>query len=264
MPSPESTVLAPAELQGQCAIVTGAARGIGFAVALELARRGATVAIFDVIDGGDAVAAIQREVPSARATSTIVDIRDRQAVRAAVDAIVSEFGGLDILVNNAGTCARVALDELGDDLWERDIDTNLRGTFNLTQAAVYPHMRDRGYGRIVNVSSISGIMGGPPTVPGTASLRSGAAYAAAKGGVIALTKWVAKEIGELGITCNSVAPGPIATPMTQDSEYNIGAQAIKRMGAPEDIAMAVAYLASPSAGYVTGDTLKVCGGSAIG
>lgn len=250
-------------LRGQVAIVTGAAGGIGLATARLLALRGASVAIFDVADGSASAAAIAADAPAANAIARIVDIRDRAEVGEAVEEVVKTLGGIHIIVNNAGTCARVRLDELTDELWQRDIDTNLKGTFNLTQAAVYPYMKEQRYGRIINVSSISGIMGGPPA-QGEGSTRSGAAYAASKGGVIAFTKWVAKDLGELGITCNSVAPGPIATAMTAGTDYDFSNQAIKRMGAPEDIAAAVAYLASPSAGFVTGDTIKVCGGAAIG
>lgn len=251
-------------LKGKVSIVTGAARGIGLAVALRLAKEGSDVCIVDVFDGAEAVEMITSETAgSVRVTSKIVDVRERDQVRECVDSIVDEFGSIDVIVNNAGTCGRIDLENMTDDIWERDISTNLRGTFLFTQAAIYPHMRDQGSGRIINISSISGIMGGP-FASGDEGGRSGPAYAASKGGVIALTKWVAKEVGALGITCNTVAPGPIATPMTASMEYPLDNQAIKRMGTSEDIAAAVAYLAAPDAGYVTGDTLKVCGGSAIG
>ncbi|WP_394160365.1 SDR family NAD(P)-dependent oxidoreductase [Galactobacter valiniphilus] len=249
------------------AIVTGAARGIGRAVAERLMDGGADVAVVD-LQGSSAAAdelnerARNRGLPG-RAIGHDVDVRDEVAVRACLEAVVEDFGGLQIVVNNAGTVGRVGLEETTAELWTRDVDTNLRGTFNFIQAAVHPHMAEAGYGRIVNVSSISGIMGGP-FANGEDSGRSGPAYAASKGGVIALTKWVAKEVGRHGITCNSVAPGPVSTAMTAAVEYPLENQAIKRMGTPEDIAEAVAYLASPAAGFVTGDVLKVCGGSAIG
>lgn len=251
------------ELTGRVALVTGGARGIGREIARSLAGRGAHVVVVDVIDGAEAVADIQSTLPGSSVDAAIVDVRDRAQVRACVDDIVDRHGSIDVVVNNAGTCGRVDLEVMDDDTWERDIATNLRGTFLFTQAAIYPHMKDRGWGRIVNVSSISGIMGGPPA-QGEGAGRSGPAYAASKGGVIAFTKWVAKEVGELGITVNTVAPGPIATPMTAGLDYDFDGQAIKRMGEPEDIADAVAFLASEGAGYVTGETLKVCGGSAIG
>ncbi|MBF4458901.1 MULTISPECIES: SDR family NAD(P)-dependent oxidoreductase [unclassified Pseudoclavibacter] len=251
------------ELTGRVALVTGGARGIGREIARSLAGRGAHVVVVDVIDGAEAVADIQSAMPGSSVDAVVVDVRDRAQVRACVDDIVERHGSLDVVVNNAGTCGRLDLEVMDDDTWERDLATNLRGTFLFTQAAIYPHMKERGWGRIVNVSSISGIMGGPPA-QGEGAGRSGPAYAASKGGVIAFTKWVAKEVGELGITVNTVAPGPIATPMTAGLDYDFDGQAIKRMGEPEDIADAVAFLASEGAGYVTGETLKVCGGSAIG
>lgn len=251
-------------LKGKGAIVTGAARGIGHMIARRLAEQGASVCIVDVIDGSAAAQQIMDDAGNgARVTSAVVDVRDRDQVSACVRSAVADFGSLDIVVNNAGTCGRIDLENMDDETWTRDIDTNLRGTFLFTQAAIYPHMKSQGSGRIVNVSSISGIMGGP-FASGEGAGRSGPAYAASKGGVIAFTKWVAKEVGELGITCNTVAPGPIATPMTEHMAYSFDNQAIKRMGTPDDIAAAVAFLASPEAAFVTGDTLKVCGGSAIG
>ena len=262
-PTPVSPTSPTDSLHGQVSLITGAARGIGAAIARTLAARGSDIVIVDVIDGSDTVAALLADYPERRIHSLVVDVKDRTQVHDAVEWTVTNCGRIDTVVNNAGTCGRVGLEDMTDDMWERDLDTNLRGTFLFTQAAVYPHMRDQGSGSIVNISSISGIMGGPMS-HGKDAARSGPAYAASKGGIIALTKWVAKEVGPLGITCNSVAPGPIATPMTQALQYDLSGQAIQRMGSPEDIASAVAYLASPGARYVTGDVLKVCGGSAIG
>lgn len=252
------------DLEGRVSLVTGAARGIGRAIALALAQRGSAVMLVDVFDAADAVEEISAAVDGqVRVVSSIVDVRDREQVRACVAEVVDTFGSLDILVNNAGTCGRVSLEAMDDETWERDIETNLRGTFLFTQAAIYPHMKDQSFGRIINISSISGIMGGP-FASGDGANRSGPAYAASKGGVIAFTKWVAKEVGVFGITSNTVAPGPVSTPMTASTNYSLDTHAIKRMGTPEDIAAAVAYLASPSSGFVTGDTLKVDGGTAIG
>lgn len=250
-------------LSGQVALVTGAARGIGAEIAETFARQGATVVLVDVNEPGETVQRIRTAVPGAQVEGLAVDVRDAGQVKGAVDWTVETFGQLNILVNNAGTCARVSLDEMSEELWERDLDTNLKGTFLFTKNAVFPHMAARKSGAIINVSSISGIMGGPLS-QGETDRRSGPAYASSKGGVIALTKWVAKEVGHLGITCNSVAPGPVETPMTQSVEYDFSNQPIKRMGQPSDIAAGVAYLASPSASFVTGQVLKICGGSAIG
>ena len=252
------------EFAGKVSVVTGAAGGIGAAIAIELAERGSDVLVVDVIDGAGTVAAIaERTGGSVRARSEIVDIRDRQAVKHCIDGLVSDWGSLDVLVNNAGTAGRLSLKEMSDDVWARDLETNLTGTFLMTQSAVYPHMRDAGQGAIVNVSSISGIIGGANS-GGDGAARTGPAYAASKGGVIAFTRWVAKEVGPLGVTCNTVAPGPVATPMTAGVPYPVDAQPIKRIGQPADIAQAVAFLASPGASYITGETLKVCGGTAIG
>lgn len=252
------------DFKGKVSVVTGAAGGIGQAIAIELASRGSDVLIIDVIDGAETVAAIAEKTGGAvRARSEIVDIRDRNAVRACLDGMVAEWGSLDVLVNNAGTAGRLTLEEMTDEMWDRDIETNLKGTFILTQAAVYPHMKNAGSGAIVNVSSISGIIGGTMS-GGDGAKRTGPAYAASKGGVIAFTKWAAKEVGPLGITCNTVAPGPVETAMTKGVPYPVDAQPIKRIGQPEDIATAVAFLASSGATYITGETLKVCGGTAIG
>ncbi|MFV0433040.1 MAG: SDR family NAD(P)-dependent oxidoreductase [Leucobacter sp.] len=252
------------ELTGKVSVVTGAAGGIGAAIARELAARGSDVLVLDVADGTQTVESIiEQNEGSIRARSEILDIRSRVAVGACLDALVAEWGSLDVLVNNAGTAGRVSLEETTDDIWDRDIETNLKGTFLMTQCAVYPHMRARGSGAIVNVSSISGIIGGA-TSGGEGASRTGPAYAASKGGIIAFTRWAAKEVGPFGITCNAVAPGPVETPMTKGVPYPVDAQPIKRIGQPEDIAAAVAFLASPGASYITGETLKVCGGTAIG
>lgn len=252
------------EFAGKVSVVTGAAGGIGAEIAIELAVRGSDVLVIDVTDGSATVSAIaDRTGGAVRARSEIVDIRDREAVKRCLDGVVADWGSLDVLVNNAGTAGRLSLEDMTDEVWARDLETNLTGTFLMTQCAVYPHMRDAGQGAIVNVSSISGIVGGANS-GGEGAARTGPAYAASKGGVIAFTRWVAKEVGPLGITCNTVAPGPVATPMTAGVPYPVDAQPIKRIGQPTDIAQAVAFLASAGASYITGETLKVCGGTAIG
>ncbi|MBB3052545.1 NAD(P)-dependent dehydrogenase (short-subunit alcohol dehydrogenase family) [Prauserella isguenensis] len=252
----------PFDLTGRAALVTGGARGIGLAVARGLAAQGAHVLVADLADQPADVTALAEDFPQQRVLYRKVDVRDEEAVGVSVDAAVGELGSLDVLVNNAGTASRSGLDTLTDDEWYRDLDTNLRGMFLYCRAA-RPHMRAQGHGRIINVSSISGVMGGPRS-GGEGGGRSGPSYAASKGGVIALTKWLAKELGVEGITCNSVAPGPIATALTADVDYALDDQLIKRMGTPEEVAAAVGYLAGPGAGYVTGQVLKVCGGAAIG
>jgi 3-oxoacyl-[acyl-carrier protein] reductase len=253
------------DLQGQVAIITGAARGIGAACAYALARNGAHIVIVDLLPGDDMVASIQRDFPHIEAVSYQIDVRKKEDVQHAINETIQKWGRIDILVNNAGTCVRKGLEDITDEEWERDIDTNLRGTFLFTQLAVFPHMKKQKYGKIINISSISGIIGGViSTHTGSDSGRSGPAYAASKGGIIAFTKWVAKEVGKYGIYCNSVAPGSVETEITKGMNYPLNNQPIQRMGQGADIAEAVVYLASPASHYVTGQVINVCGGLAIG
>lgn len=254
------------KLQNRVSIITGGARGIGAASAKALAKEGSHIVLVDLLNCEDTRKQINEINPEVGVFIHNIDIKERAQVEEVVNKTVDHFGRLDVMVNNAGTCSRLDLEHMTDEMWMRDIDTNLRGTFLFTQAAIYPHMKNQGSGKIINISSISGIMGGPTSGEKSEngeSGRSGPAYAASKGGVIALTKWVAKEVGELGICCNSIAPGPIETEITKGMNYILN-QPIKKMGVPEDIAEAVVYLASPGADYVTGEVLKVCGGSAIG
>ncbi|SFA76159.1 3-oxoacyl-[acyl-carrier protein] reductase [Lentibacillus halodurans] len=254
------------KLENNVSIVTGASRGIGAATAKSLAKEGSHIVLVDLLDCNETAERIKQNNPNVEVVAQQCDIKKREQVENVINETVDRFGRLDVVVNNAGTCSRLSLEHMTDDMWFRDIDTNLKGTFLFTQSAIYPHMKNQGSGKIINVSSISGIMGGPISgekSPSGETGRSGPAYAASKGGIIALTKWVAKEVGELGINCNSIAPGPVETEITKGMNYKLN-QAIQRMGTPEDIAEAAVYLASPGADYVTGEVLKVCGGSAIG
>ncbi|QTI87616.1 SDR family NAD(P)-dependent oxidoreductase [Streptomyces sp. AgN23] len=253
----------PFDLTGKVALVTGAARGIGQSIAVELARRGVHTVVADLRDPSETVALLRDGFPAGIHEGKTVDVRERDQVDEVVSGTAARFGHLDILVNNAGTASRAGLTGITDDEWFRDLDTNLRGTFLFCRAAISPWMSERRAGAIINISSISGLMGGPSSGSEDQG-RSGPAYAASKGGVIALTKWLAKEVGALGITVNSVAPGPIATPLTESVAYDLGQQILPRMGKPEEIGAAVAYLASPAAAYVTGQVLRVCGGAALG
>lgn len=248
-------------LKDKSAIVTGAARGIGAAIAETLAEHGVKVMLVDQLDTTQTISDIHSRLPETILASKNVDVRDEKQVINCVNSTVELFGTIDIMVNNAGTCGRVGLDELTEELWQRDINTNLTGTFHFAKACVHPHMLNQGHGAIINIASIAGIMGGPSAAGDEGAKRSGAAYAASKGGIIALSKWIAKEYGPNGIRCNAVAPGPIASAMTESLNYDFSQQFLKHLGDPVDIAEGVAYLAA--APYVTGHTLNVCGGAAV-
>jgi 3-oxoacyl-[acyl-carrier protein] reductase len=251
----------PGDLRGQAALVTGAARGIGRACAIALARAGADVAAADLLPVEETTAAVGQH--GHRAVGLRLDVTVAADVRAAVERVVGELGRLDILVTSAGVVHRDSLEETREATWDRVVDVVLKGTFLAIQAAV-PVMRAQGYGKIVTIASISGIIGGAVSRagddPASRRGRSGPAYAAAKGGVLALTKWVAKDVGQAGIYVNAVAPGGVETEMTRGFRYPVEALPIPRMGEPEDIAEAVVFLASPAANYVTGQVLCVDGG----
>lgn len=263
MTSPRSS--GPIDLRGQVALVTGGARGIGRASAVALARSGADVAVADLLTTVDAEAAIT--ATGRRAVGLSLDVTDAEAARKAVEQVVRSLGRLDILVTAAGILHRDPLEETSEAVWHRVLDVTLTGTFHAIQAVV-PVMRTQGYGKIVTISSISGIIGGavshPADSPDVRRGRSGPAYAAAKGGVIALTRWVAKDLGQSGIYVNSVAPGSVETEMTRGYAYPAGDLPIPRMGRAEDVAEGVLFLASPASNYVTGQVLRVDGGWVIG
>jgi 3-oxoacyl-[acyl-carrier protein] reductase len=249
----------PAILVGSVALVTGAGRGIGRAIALALAETGADIAILDLEPAVATVEAVEKI--GRRGLALVGDVADRRAVAAAVSRTVTELGGLDIVVNNAGISERVGLEDLDEATLARTLDVTLKGTVLVSQAA-YPHLKQHG-GVIVNISSTSGMAGGTISFRADGASeggRSGPAYAAAKAGVIAFTQWLAKDAGRYGIRVNAVAPGPVDTAMTRGYDYSVTAQPIARMGQPEDIAQAVVYLASPMANWVTGQVLVVDGG----
>jgi 2-hydroxycyclohexanecarboxyl-CoA dehydrogenase len=238
-------------LEGRKALVTGGASGIGAAIAARLAAEGAEVWVGDVdTEGAERVAGEISGHPLE------LDVTDLASARAAVEAI----GTPDVLVNNAGT------DEFGfftytePEQWQRVLDVNLGGVLNCTHAAL-PPMQQAGYGRIVNLSSEAGRVGS----------KGSAVYSAAKGGVVAFTKTIARENARYGITANAVAPGPIETPLLMGAaelgeigerviETMKGMTQMKRLGQPDEVAAAVAFLASGDASYVTGETLGVSGG----
>jgi 3-oxoacyl-[acyl-carrier protein] reductase len=249
---------------GQVAFVTGAARGIGRACAEALARDGADVALADLLAVDETMAAIRGL--GRRSLGLKLDVTDGAAVREAAQQVVARLGRIDILVTAAGILHRDSLEETAEATWSRVVDVVLKGTFLAIQAVV-PVMRQRGHGKIVTISSISGIIGGAVSrqkeSPDARRGRSGPAYAAAKGGVIALTKWLAKDLGQAGILVNSVAPGGVDTEMTRGYAYPVESLPIPRMGTPQDIAEAVAFLAAPASNYITGQVLRVDGGWVI-
>lgn len=249
------------DLSGRVAIVTGGARGIGAAAALAIARKGADLVIADLINATETVRQVENLGRRAIAVETNVSVQSD--VQHMVDRTIEVFGRIDILVNNAGVVHRDSLLETSEATWDRVLGVALKGTFLCIQA-VYPHMRKRGYGKIVNVSSISGIIGGAVSkLDDTAEMsrgRSGPGYAAAKGGVIALTRWIAKDVAKDGIFVNSIAPGACETEMTKGFDYNVSMLPIPRMGKPEEMAAAIAFLASDAASYITGQVLNVDGG----
>jgi len=248
-------------LNGRVAIVTGGARGIGAAVCRALAREGVNVVVADLLDTVETEATVRGYGVQALGVRT--NVTDRQQVTELVQKAIDTFGRIDILVNDAGTVGRADLEETDDEIWDRDTGVIMKGTYLCTQA-VYPRMKAQGGGKMVNISSVSGKIGGAVSKAGDSQEamkgRSGPAYAAAKGGVIAFTKWVAKDGGRYGVYVNAICPGPISSEMTRGFEYGVNSQPIQRMGEPEDVAEAVVFLASNASNFITGQTLNVDGG----
>ena len=238
-------------LEGRRALVTGGAQGIGAAIARRLAAEGAEVVIGDL--QAEAAAEVAAELGG---DATALDVTDAGAARAAVE----RHGPFPILVNNAGTDDFAFFTDMTEERWRRLLAVNLEGVFACTHA-VLPAMQEAGYGRIVNIASEAGRVGS----------KGSAVYSAAKGGVIAFTKVIARENGRYGITANAIAPGPIETPLLMAAKElgEVGERIIdtmrastqlRRLGTPDEVAAAVAFLASDDASYVTGETLGVSGG----
>ena len=241
-------------LTGKTAIVTGASRGIGAAIASKLCEAGANVALCS--RSAEAVAATADTLNSEgyTAISTAADISKKGDVEALIKTVLDKFSQIDILVNNAGITRDTLLMRMQDEDWDAVLQTNLTGTMYCTRAVMRPMLRQRS-GRIINISSVIGVMGNP----GQAS------YAAAKAGIIGFTKTIAREVGVRGITVNAIAPGFITTDMTaqmpkQNQEQLRALIPLRRFGSPEDVADAVHFLASDAARYITGQTLHVDGG----
>ena len=266
------------DLSGRVALVTGGSRGLGRADALTLARAGADVVVADLLvesqlseetDRYGALATVARQQGLVHTEETVEEIRgmgrkalavrcdvaDRAAVDAAVARAVEELGSVDILVNNAGTLDHAAqFHDQSPELWERDLRVNLTGAFNCAQA-VWPHMRAGGWGRIVNMASVAGTLGG----------FGQASYSTTKAGLLGLTRTLAMEGARHGITCNAIVPGVIGTEAfamanAEMNERIVNRTALRRPGEPQEIANAIAFLCSDLASYITGIELNVSGG----
>jgi 3-oxoacyl-[acyl-carrier protein] reductase len=239
-------------LQGHVALVTGASRGIGRAIATELAAQGATVVGTATTEAG--AHAIGEALSASGGRGAVLDVTDGAALEALVDGIVQAHGALHVLVNNAGITRDTLAMRMKDADWDAVLDTNLKAVFRASRAVMRTMMKQR-YGRIVNITSVVGASGNP----GQAN------YAAAKAGVAGMTRALARELGSRGVTVNCVAPGFIATDMTEQlpeaQKVALLAQIpLGRLGTPQEVADAVAFLASPRAGYVTGIEMHVNGG----
>jgi 3-oxoacyl-[acyl-carrier protein] reductase len=244
-----------ADLQDKVAIVTGSSRGIGRAIALELARRGAKVVINYRHNEAAANELVEHiKAAGGEAIAAQADVSLLAEAKALIKAALDAFGRLDILVNNAGTTRDTLIVLMKEADWDVVINTNLRGAFNCCKAAVRPMMKQR-YGRIVNITSVAGLAGNPGQTN----------YSAAKAGLIGFTKSLAKEVGPRNITVNAVAPGYVPTDLTADLPADLVQKGLEmtplgRMGTPEDVAYAVAFLISDEASYITGQVLSVDGG----
>ena len=246
-------------LAGKSAVVTGASRGIGQAIAVELGRRGAKVVVNYAKDADGANATVQKiQAASGEAKAIQADVADFKAAEGLIKAAVEAQGGLDILVNNAGTTRDMVIMLMPEADWDVVIQTNLKSAYNYSKAAVKTMMRKR-YGRIINITSVSGIAGNAGQTN----------YSASKAGLIGLTKALAREVAARNITVNAVAPGFVPTALTNDlpaalKDASLKAIPLGRWGTAEDVAYAVAFLVSDEAAYITGQVLSVDGGMVMG
>ena len=241
------------KFEGQVALVTGATRGIGAAIALELAKKGLKVIGTATSDEGAAkISQVLAAFPGCAGTN--LNVNDAAAAEALIESIVKEHGGLHVLVNNAGITRDMLAMRLKDDDWDAVIDTNLKAVFRMSRAVMRTMMKQR-YGRIINITSVVGSSGN----------AGQSNYAAAKAGVAGMTRALARELGSRNITVNCIAPGFIQTDMTagltqEQQKALLGQIPLGHLGKPQDVAYAVAFVASPQAGYITGQEIHVNGG----
>jgi 3-oxoacyl-[acyl-carrier protein] reductase len=241
-------------LENQIAFVTGASRGIGYAIALELGRRGATVVGTATTEEGAQIISKYLKEAGLNGTGVTLNVNNAVQMESVLKAVHEEIGDIAILVNNAGITRDNLLLRMKDEEWDEILETDLKSVFRLSRAVLRPMMRSR-YGRIINISSVVGATGN----------IGQSNYAAAKAGLFGFSKSLAREVGSRNITVNCVAPGFIATDMTRSltekqQEYLLQQIPLGRLGHPEDVASAVAFIASPAAAYITGTTLHVNGG----
>jgi len=242
-------------LSGKTAIITGASRGIGRAIALKMAENGANVAI--VYAGNEAAAKESCDCAQkfgVKAQIYCCDVADFDKTKALIQTVIEDFGGIDILVNNAGIVRDNLVLSMSEDDFDSVIDTNLKGAFNMIKHT-YTHFMKKRSGRIINITSITGVVGN----------AGQANYASAKAGMIGLTKSVARELAARNVTCNAIAPGFIQTDMTDKlsdkiKETVLGSIPMKKMGTPNDVANIAVFLASDNASYITGEVIKIDGG----
>lgn len=242
------------ELNSKCVVVTGAARGLGQAIAIKFAQAGANLALCDLQE--DWLSETLEKVKSlgSRAETYGINVADVESVTEGIKAIESDFGQIDVLVNNAGITKDGLLMRMSEEDWDAVLDVNLKGVFLCTKAVMRGMMKQRS-GTIVNIASVIGLMGN----------AGQANYAASKGGVISFTKTVAKELASRNVRCNAVAPGFIRTAMTDLLEEDVQIKMkelipLSRFGEPDDVANVVLFLASDASSYVTGQVLSTCGG----
>lgn len=249
-------------LSDQIAVVTGGSQGIGRAITLELARHGASVVVNHYPSSADAAKAeeVVKAIESEGGTATAIqaDVSNMNQAEALIEQTVSKFGKIDILVNNAGITRDMVIVRMSEEDWDAVLNVNLKSVFNCSKAAV-KHMMRKRYGRIINISSVSGIFGNPGQTN----------YSASKAGIIGFTKALGREVAVRNITVNAIAPGFITTALTDALPEDLKAALLdniplKRWGTPEEIAYAVAFLASDKAGYITGHVLSIDGGMVMG